>query len=437
MGSQWSRSRADDAAATGDGFNWSALGKKSRRQRYTGPVLTEHIQAEPGDRLELVLGRLNAAGEATAELEGAPVSVAGGLPGERVVAEVIKKFPERIAVHTVEVLESSPDRVDAPCSYFLECTGCQWQHVSYERQLALKRERVEAEIRKWPALADAEVLPTAPSPLQFGYRNHARFTIGRRHGEVGYVNATTRRFMRIDRCMLMDDQINDVLAKLQDNVPGMTQTSVRVGVNTGSVLVQPKLNNPDIDIESGQKHYEEEICGRRFRVAGSSFFQVNTAQLANMAEILRAALRLTGDEIVVDAYSGVGTFAILLAPYVRRVIAIEESSSAVADARGNAEGLDNVEFIEARSEDALRTLDVQADAVILDPPRKGCHPEVLDALKELRPARVALVSCEPEAMARDLARLCEGPFILEGVQPVDMFPQTRHVEAVAGLRLID
>jgi 23S rRNA (uracil1939-C5)-methyltransferase len=149
--------------------------------------------------------------------------------------------------------------------------------------------------------------------------------------------------------------------------------------------------------------------------------------------LLRDGLRLTGSETVVDAYCGAGTFAVLLAPYVRRVIGIEDSASAVEDARANAAGLPNVEFILGRAEDALARIEGAVDAVALDPPRAGCHPAAIDAVCRLRPGRVALVSCEPAAMARDLARLCDGPFILEAVRPVDMFPQTRHGEAVAFL----
>ena len=138
-----------------------------------------------------------------------------------------------------------------------------------------------------------------------------------------------------------------------------------------------------------------------------------------------------------DAYAGVGVFAILLAPYVARAIAIEESSAAVSDARENAKGLENIVFIEARTEDALGMLEEEAnlqstpDAVILDPPRVGCHPGTLDALLELGPRRVAYVSCDPPSLARDLDILSEGGYKVDSVEPVDMFPQTYHVECVA------
>jgi 23S rRNA (uracil1939-C5)-methyltransferase len=431
--------------------------KARRRRRSAGPGLTAHLAVKPGDRVSLSLGPLDDSGEATATLGGAPVSVAGGLPGEQVTAEIVKVFHERVAARVAEVATASPDRVVAPCPYYLQCTGCQLQHLSYAGQLVFKRDRLRAEFAKWPRLAGANLLPTLPSRQEFGYRNHARFTVQKRdepsgtskRGDAGFVNTATRRFVKVDRCLLMDGRINSALGAMQGKLQGMSQLSVRVGAtdeDAGAsghsssasggprgLLIQPKLDDPAIALDSGQTHYEVEALGRRFRVAGSSFFQVNVRQLENVVELLREGLRLTGTETVVDAYCGAGTFAVLLAPHARQVIGIEDSASAVEDARANAGGLSNVRFIEGRAEGALAHFEGAVDAVVLDPPRAGCHPAALDAVCRLRPGRVALVSCEPAAMARDLARLCDGPFILEVVHPVDMFPQTRHVEAVAFL----
>ncbi len=410
--------------------------RRSRQRIDPATALTAGVELRPGDRTEFALGELNDACEAEASLDGAPVSVAGGLPGERVVVEVIKVFHERVAARVAGVVEASPDRVRAPCPYYLACSGCQLQHVSYARQLEIKRKMVVAELARHDALRDAVVLPTLGSPAQFGYRNHARFTVNKRGdgaGEVGYVNATTRQFLRIDRCLLMDERINAALSAIQGRMQGMSQLSVRAGAD--SVMVQPTLPATGHGLESGQKHLETEVLGRKFRVAGSSFFQVNTAQLENIIGLLRDGLRLSGDELVIDAYCGVGTFAVLLAPYARRVVGIEDSASAVADARSNSAGLSNVEFIEGKAEQVMAQLQDSVGAVVLDPPRAGCHPGTLDAVCRLRPARVALVSCEPATLASDLVALITGPFILESVQPVDMFPQTRHVEAVAFLKL--
>lgn len=386
----------------------------------------------PGDRIELTLGGLTPTGECAAERDGERVTVFGGVPGERVVAEVVRRRRDHVAARVVETLEASADRVASDCEYFWPCTGCQWRHISYERQLAIKRERVEAALRAAPGLANAAVLPAMPSRSTSGYRNHARFTIGP-GGTLGYVNHTTRRFLRVDRCDLMHPWINDALERLQERCAETTQLSVRYGVNTGEYLVQPRLAGPGIALESGQKHYTEAMHGQRFRVASPSFFQVNTPTAEAMVDLVGEQLRLRPSDLLVDAYAGVGVFARLLAERCRRVIAIEESSAAVKDARVNAEDSANVEFRLGKTEDVLPGLDETPDALILDPPRAGCDRRALDAVLRLGPRRVAYVSCEPDALARDLAVLVEGGYRVEMVQPVDLFPHTHHVEAVAVL----
>ena len=416
------------------------MAKRRHRRRYTGPPLTDHLAIGPGDVLELRLGEFDARGESASEIDGAPAAVTGGIPGELVRAEVVKVFPERVVLQVVDVIEPSPDRVEPPCPYYSSCSGCQWQHVSYRRQLEDKARRVERALAGYENLRRAEVQPTLPSPAHYGYRNHARFTVGKRDGnagKAGFVNATTRRFLQVDRCLLMDEPINGVLERLQGHLHGMSQVTVRSGVDTGSMLIQPAFNPPWPDLETGQSHYEEAVASASFRVASSSFFQVNTPQLANTVDLMTRSLGLSGKELVVDAYCGVGTFTVLLAPVSGRVTGIEESASAVADARLNATGLDNVEFIEDRTENVLRKIDEPVDVLILDPPRRGCAPEAISAAIELGPARIAMVSCEPDAMSRDLAALCESAYTLDAVYPIDMFPQTRHVEALAILSRVD
>ncbi len=424
------------------------MAKRRHRKRYTGPDLTEHVDLNPGDRFEISLLGINDGGDATADIDGAPIVVAGGLPGEVVIAEVLKRFPERIAAKVVQVLKPAAERIEPECQYFLTCSGCQWQHVSYGHQLELKRNRVQLEINKYESLSHVEVDATVESAKRLGYRNHGRFTIGKRDdaGQVGYVNAVTRRFLRVEECLLMDGPINDTLKLVQDRMDGQTQLSIRVGSNTGSMLVQPRMNISGLGVVTGEQHYEEEVRGSRFRVAASSFFQVNTAQLSRAVDEVRELLDLSGSEDMIDAYCGVGVFAVLLAPYVRSVVGIEESASAIEDAKLNSKDVDNVEFVEGKTEAVLGDWpDVGAagvsrvvDVLVLDPPRVGCHPDVLESVKKLKPKKVLMVSCEPAAMARDLDLLCnDGVYRLEVVRPVDMFPQTRHVEAISLLTLKD
>jgi 23S rRNA (uracil1939-C5)-methyltransferase len=401
-----------------------------------------------GRLLNLKLEGLGRLGEALADLDGKLVYVFGGIPGETVVAEVTRERRGYIAAQVVEVLDPSPHRVEAPCPYYGACTGCQWQHVSYERQLEMKREIVAETLSRVGELEGITVQPTMPSPEPFNYRNHARFTVWRTKsekpgskpvwsdGRLGYVHRESRRHVEVQECMLMAPWINQALESLQGRVAETTQLSLRYGVNTGDWLLQPTFQDIDVPLASGQKHYTESLLGHRFQVSSPSFFQVNTRQAEQMAELVMSELKLTGEETVVDAYAGVSTFAVLLSDKVRRVVAVEESAAALADARVNIEGIANIELRQAKTEDVLMEVAAEGvDAVVLDPPRAGCMPGTLDALLEAPPKRLVYVSCDPETLARDLAILTAGPFAIEAVRPVDMFPQTFHIECVVTLSL--
>jgi 23S rRNA (uracil1939-C5)-methyltransferase len=291
------------------------------------------------------------------------------------------------------------------------------------------------------------------------YRNQARFTVGRRFGELCFTYRASHRLLRIDHCWIVQPRINAVVEAAQGRLGGngrrIHQILIRVGANTGQLMVSPAL--PEVpEVESGQPFLEEELLGRRFRLEPPSFFQVNTRRELRPlpAEVLRAWRPLPADglsmaellallvldrvqpepgALVVDAYSGVGTFALMLAPLVREVIGIEEARSAIRDAVYNGQDVPNARFIQGKTETVLPGLDPPADAVILDPARVGCHPDVLHALLSLRPRRVVYVSCDPSTLARDLRILVDGGYTLHEVQPLDMFPQTYHIECVATL----
>ena len=401
----------------------------------------DNPRVRAGDRIDVTLESWGRLGEAMARHNGEPVFVLGGIPGERVTAEVVRVHRKYASAIVLDVIEGSPDRVEPPCPYFGECTGCQWQHLDYDAQLSVKREKVVDALSRVGGLfregKDAPVTDAVPSPNRYGYRNHARFTVSKQ-GELGFVNRETRKFIRIDDCMLMRPGVNDLLEKLQGRCGETTQLSIRAGgagtEDVDGYLVQPRLFHPEIGVATGQKRYVETIGENRFFVSSPSFFQVNVEQAAKAADVVREGLALTPGDVLVDAYAGVGTFAVLLSPHVRRVLAVEESSAAVADARENAASCRNVEFLLGRTENVLSELPVRPDAVVLDPPRSGCQPQALTSLLELAPSRVAYVSCDAETLARDLKALTGGGYTIDRVVPIDMFPQTHHVECVALLR---
>ena len=390
----------------------------------------QELKLVKGQQITLSLVSWGRLGEAMGQWEETDVFVTGGIPGEKVVAEVVRVHRRYAAASVIEVLEASEWRVEPPCPYYGVCSGCQWQHVDYQHQLAVKQEKVADALHRVGDFIEPPVLPVRPSPIQYGYRNHARFTINR-DGDLGFVNRQTRQFVRIDRCMLMHEGINGPLAKLQGKCAETSQLSIRSGQATKDTLVQPTLINPEISLSSGQKFYQDSIDGHSFRVSSPSFFQVNVEQTVQVVQVIRQALELKKTDVLLDAYTGVGTFAVLMAPYVGKVIAVEESSAAVADARLNTGGVPNIELVLGKTEDILPTLTEKPDAAILDPPRAGCHPRTIESLIELSPPKIAYVSCDAETLGRDLKLLCESAYTLEQVVPLDMFPQTHHVECVA------
>ena len=384
---------------------------------------------------ELRLLSMGAFGDTVADFEDGLIQVFGGIIGEVVKARIYRykrRGKNKINAMVSEIIEASPHRVENPCPYFGPCSGCQWQHVSHEYQLELKRDMVRYFFADYVSLSNVHVSKTNPAPESFNYRNHARFTV-RFGGQLGFSNRITRRFVRVDECMLMDSKINSFLSQLQDNSSETTNLSIRVGANTDDYLIQPELSGPDIDFETGQKWYVENMLNREFRVASPSFFQVNTKQAEFMINLVGDKLGLNGDEILVDAYAGVGVFASLLSDRVRKVIAVEESQAAVKDALFGLNDLHNVHYIQGKTEEILEELEEKIDVIILDPPRTGCHPQAIASVLSAKPNKIAYVSCDPPSLARDLDMLVQGGYQIDSVDPIDMFPQTYHTECVATL----
>lgn len=386
--------------------------------------------------VEVTLKEVDSTGTPVVEIDDQKLPIFGAIKGERVHITAQISSNKTSEIQLSQVIEKSIHRVDAPCIHFGECTGCQWQHISYQHQLSMKYQIV---INAFKGVRDFDVkniMPTLPSPKQYGYRNHARFTVSKREGLLGFINKESRSHIAISECKIMDWRINEILASIQGKVNETAQLAVRVGQHTDSRMVQPRLLTSDVPINTGQEYYEERIKEQTFRIGSPSFFQVNTEQAEHVVDLVIQALHLKGDEVVIDAYAGVGIFAVMLAPHVKKVIGIEYSEKAVSDAAFNAQGLPQVEFKLGKSEVVLRQLTSQlddVDAVILDPPRSGCEKEALKSLIDLAPRRIVYVSCEPVSLARDIDILLSGPFKIDKIQPVDMFPQTRHVECIVTL----
>ena len=439
-----------------------------------------------GQIIQLTLDAIAHGGEALGRHAGKVVFVPYAIPGERVQVEIVEEKERWARARLLEaggpgrapLITPSPDRVEPPCPYFGPegCGGCQWQHIAYERQAELKKEIVADQLRRLgrianPPVADTIVLAApswsenggaaggdTPSPipdtpyLSYGYRNHVQFAITP-EGRLGFRRGASHEVIAVDRCLLLHEQLDELHAALDVAAAGLTGVSLRVGVNTGQALILLETAGeeaPELEINLpaacalrtprgiqpliGQPWIEEEVAGRRYRVSAESFFQVNTAGAEALVEVVRGYVAPRPGDVLLDAYCGVGLFTLALAGVVAEAIGIEAAPSACEDFACNAGEQMNVVLHEGAVEEVLPVLLAQgqrADLVVLDPPRAGAGREVIRGLAGLGPRRIVYVSCDPATLARDSVHLAAAGYRLVEAQPVDLFPQTYHVETVA------
>ncbi len=352
-------------------------------------------------------------GDGVGRRDGKAIFVAGAIPGDVVTTtpvDVRKRF-EKATIDAV--VEASPDRVTPVCQHFSVCGGCQWQMAAYGAQLDWKGEIVRSQLAHLGKLETEFRATVAPSP-PVAYRNRMDFRlIG---GRPALNRAQSHDPVLIDECHLLVTPLAMAFARLGP-IEGERLT-LRHGVNTGETLVL-------VDDDDGVLH--EVVAGHRFQITRRAFFQVNTGGAEHLVAVVGDMLGVTGDDTVVDAYAGGGLFAATVGREAAHVVAIESDPTAVGDLRVNAP---SASVIEEKVEVGLGGLG-RADVVVVDPPRNGLGRNVVDALAGIHPRKVAYVSCDPASFARDARLLVDAGFELREVHPVDMFPQTYHVELVA------
>jgi len=404
------------------------------------------------ETFELELTSIAHGGAALGRHEGRVIFVPYALPGETVCVEITEDKGRYAFARPVKVLAPAPDRVEPPCPYFgpAGCGGCQWQHVDYTAQLRFKAEVVADQLSRIGGVADPVVRPTLPDPSGWAYRNHAQFHPAPGEG-LGFQGTFGGPVIPIDECLILHPLLSDLYAMLDLDLPDLLRLSLRAGTESGDLMLVFEMADdlpPALEIDLpvscvlllsdgqhanliGNNHVTETVAAHPFRISAPSFFQVNTPQAAQLVRLVTGYLDLRGGETVLDAYCGVGLFAAHLAGHAGLVIGVEVALAAVADLLENTAGMDNVEVVEGPVEAVLPDLDVPLDAAVVDPPRAGVDRFALDALVARHPGRIVYVSCDPATLARDAKRLARAGYSLVEVQPVDMFPQTYHVESVA------
>jgi 23S rRNA (uracil1939-C5)-methyltransferase len=381
--------------------------------------------------IELTLTNMAHGGSAVGRHDGRAIFVAYGIPGERVRAEITQDKGRFAFAEVVEVLEPAPIRVTPRCKHFGVCGGCHWQHMDYAAQLAFKQSVVADQMRRLGGLPDAVVHPTIPSPDVWAYRSHVTYHVTS-EGQLGFVGLDDRSVIPIEECHIVRGALLNPLAPSSLNFAPGERIRVQVGSDDDEPLIAAGQGEEIFQrILTSHESVHYTVQGRTFQVSAGSFFQVNLAQAETLVRLALERLNLTGKERLLDLYSGVGLFTAFLAEGTRHVTAVESFPLAVKDAEVNLAAIDNIDLIEGAVEDVLAALGRGYDAALLDPPRAGMDAKALKALIKIAPQKIVYVSCDPATLARDAKQFVAAGYHLIDVQPVDMFPQTYHIEAVA------
>ncbi len=443
----------------------------------TEAQVTRRERPRQGQELELEIDSLAQGGRGVARADGYVVFVTGGLPGDRVRARITRSKRAFGEAKALELLRPSAERIADRCVHDGDpCPGAPWQGMPYERQLEEKARQVEEALRRIGGLEGFGLEPIVPAVAEWRYRNKLEYSFGSRDGGVAlgfHRRGSWSEVVDVDDCLLASEANNharnEVRGWARDHDLGaydrraraglLRNLVVREGRRTGELQTRlvtspDELPRPPVDLHTviegpgggtdgptgvlGAEHIHEELAGLRFRVSHTAFMQTNTEMAERLYEIAAESAQLTGRERLFDLFCGIGTIGLSLARSAGEVWGIESVPEAVADAEHNAEanGIANARFVSADARLGIRPLIEEAgrpDVVVVDPPRAGLSSKVVRRVLECQAKRIVYVSCNATTLAPNAAQMVEAGYTLRRVKPVDMFPQTPHVECVAVL----
>jgi 23S rRNA (uracil1939-C5)-methyltransferase len=444
---------------------------------------------EKNQEIELDIHGMTHEGNGVGKVAGFTLFVPHALPDERVRVKVLKVKKTFGYGKLMEVLEPSKGRQEPPCPIYQQCGGCSLQHMSYDEQLIQKKHLVEDNLKRIGKIEQVIVHDTLGMSDPWRYRNKAQVPFGEEEGGLigGFYAQGTHRIINMEACLIQHEKSDEVVHHVKEIASSLgikayneetkkgllRHVIVKVGFRTGELMVVLVVNSDDIPRKSelvnqlikkldgiksvvmnvnkkrtnvifgdrteviwGEPYIYDWIGEVKFAISARSFYQVNPVQTEILYNKALEYAQLSGDETVIDAYCGIGTISLFLAQKAGKVYGVEIVPDAIADAKRNARlnHMENVEFAVGEAEKVIPwwyAQGIRADVVVVDPPRKGCDETLLDTLIKMKPERIVYVSCNPSTLARDLRMLEDGGYQTKEVQPVDMFPQTMHVEAVA------
>jgi len=444
-------------------------------------TLTRRQRPNRGDELELTIDSLAFGGNGVARHDGYVVFVVAAIPGDRVRARITRPKRDYAEAITVEILEPSPERIPHTAPH----PGVPWQVMRYERQLEIKSQQVEEALRRIGKLDGFVMEPIVPASETWRYRNKMEYSFGNdEQGDLVYgfhAPGHWERIVPIVDCLIASERSNAASRKVLEwcrsrglaawdrrtHTGFLRNLVVREGRRTGQIQVRLVTMPGALDAEglaeavdcdgllwtqfdgvgettalgetelvAGTDYLDEEVNGLRFRISPHAFFQTNTEMAEKLYAVAGEYAALRGFERVYDLYCGIGTIGLTLAPRAAELWGLELIEPAIADAISNARlnEIDNAHFFAGDVRVALRELVKEAgspDVVVVDPPRAGLSTKVVRRIVDSAPKRVVYVSCNPTTLAPNAAQLVEAGYVLRSVTPVDMFPQTPHIECVA------
>lgn len=369
-----------------------------------------------GDKVIVTIHDIAFGGEGVARLNDFVVFVPFVALDEEVEVEITEVKKRFARAKPRRVLKASPHRVEPLCRYFGDCGGCQYQHVTYPKQIEIKHKQIVDLFQRVGGFSGDVIAPVVPCPEPYGYRNRvmirSQWDKFKQGLNIGFIRADNRLVIDIEECKIAEPAINQQIKEVRAHPPPK-----------GGIKVTLR------------------IPPEGWEVPAHSFFQNNFFLLPKLVETVRDRVRQSGVKFLIDAYCGVGFFSFELAELMEWFVGVELDAPAIKAARRNAalRNRRNGEFIIGATEEFLPNILArfrpEDSVVLLDPPRTGCPPGILELLRQTRPRQIIYVSCHPATLARDLNVLCsDAVFELTRVIPLDMFPQTQHVECVADLR---
>jgi 23S rRNA (uracil1939-C5)-methyltransferase len=449
--------------------------------------MQEKLEIKVNDILEVEIMDINHRGQGVARIDGYVVFVNDLIMGDAAKIRIVEKKKKYGLGKLVELLKKSECRVEPECEYFWQCGGCQIMHMDYKKQLEYKKTRVESEIRKAVGENNIKINDTLGMENPYRYRNKGTFPVARDKGvtAIGAYKLGTHNIVDLDQCIIQNDisdrivntfrelmnvfmldpyderthkglikhlmvrsnkkneimliivtsknklpNKSEIISKLLDEVPEIKSIVLNINERQPNVTLGKKNK-----VIYGKPALKDWLYDLEFSISPHSFFQVNPFQTEVLYDKALEYAELAENKIVYDIYCGIGTISLAAAKKSKHVYGIEIVQAAIDDAKKNAEknNIDNADFYCGKAEDIfpkLHSQGIDADIVIVDPPRKGCEKSVLETIINMKPDKVVYVSCNPATLARDLKILGEGGYEIMEVQPVDMFPHSTHVEAV-------